>query len=174
MLKRYKVPSVRHEGWAVIVLDTDIGFFAAVSDFGDYAYAWSHPGCEFRKFVIGLEPDYLHSKLTMGRGDARVMDERGTLKAIRDRIQETTFKDPEEKAREKLLAHNADLDCREGFALWYNETRLDEAYELAVYVPQPQCMQFCTRIMPRFKEILRNQLAAEEAAPITPPKEAHP
>jgi hypothetical protein len=40
MIRRYDLLSIKGEGWAHIVIDTEIGFFAAVSDFGNYAFAW--------------------------------------------------------------------------------------------------------------------------------------
>lgn len=67
MLKYYKLPSIKGEGWAHISLNTETGFFATVSDWGNYAYIWTAPGGEFRAFLMGLQPDYLYGKLMMGR-----------------------------------------------------------------------------------------------------------
>lgn len=56
-LRRYALPSVKGEGWAIIVIGSD-GYFSTVSDWGNYAYLWTHPGCEFRHFLAGLDADY--------------------------------------------------------------------------------------------------------------------
>ena len=62
-IHHYRLPHVRHEGGAEIVVGSN-GFFAAVSDYGSYAYRWTHFGeDDFRKFLLELETDYLAKKL---------------------------------------------------------------------------------------------------------------
>ena len=88
MLKSYYIPNDRSaEGYAYIVIDTDAGFFSTVSDWGNYAYRWSHPGCEFRKFLVGLEPDYLLRKLMSGRPDMQEYDDKRTMRSIFERLR---------------------------------------------------------------------------------------
>jgi hypothetical protein len=147
MIRRYDLPSTGvGEGWAYIVLDTDIGFFAAVSDFGNYAYAWSQPGCEFRKFLIGCDTSYLSGKLLHGRGDRQVYDQEGTLKAIEE---------------VGLTTHGRSLDTEHEFYDWARESKDDGAFRLYVTKTNPECIAFCERVMPRFKELIRAELAAE-------------
>lgn len=59
----YNFPPIGFEGWAKIILRED-GFFAAVSDYGNYAYLWTHHGeDDFRKFFLKVNSDYIMSKL---------------------------------------------------------------------------------------------------------------
>src|ERR1700729_2369572 len=89
MLRKYTLHSVDNEGWAVVVIDTKDGYFSTVSDYGNYSFQWNAigEGNEFRKFLIGLQPDYLHGKLMQGRPDAKIWDEDGTEANIRDGIE---------------------------------------------------------------------------------------
>lgn len=169
MLKRYELRSNRetHEGWAIIVIDTDIGFFATVSDYGNYAYVWRAPGCEFRKFLIGVEPDYLLGKLLHGRMDRlRVFDGDGTKKEIlkyieENKVEECRSQNLEKYENEKAVLENRSFDCQQDFEAWQSETLLDEPWHFGCWVPDPQCMGFCTKIMPRFKKLLEEELKAE-------------
>src|SRR4051812_42726931 len=79
-LRRYSLPSEKGEGWAIVVLGSD-GFFSAVSDWGNYAYIWTNPGCEFRKFLTQVDASYFWSKITSGR-TTRVFDPEETEKNI--------------------------------------------------------------------------------------------
>lgn len=60
---QYSFPSIQLEGWAEIILRED-GFFAAVSDYGNYAHLWPSHGCaDFRRFFLRVNTFYLVSKL---------------------------------------------------------------------------------------------------------------
>ena len=83
-LHRYALPSVKGEGWAIVVLGSD-GYFSAVSDWGNYAYIWTHPGCEFRRFLVGCDAHYFWTKIMHGR-KARVFDEERTRFNIGKRL----------------------------------------------------------------------------------------
>lgn len=171
MLKRYELPSEGSgEGWGVIVIDTDCGFFATVSDFGNYAYLWSSTGCEFRKFLIGLDADYTCKKLLHGRSDMRCIDEVETLSAILISIEAYALAYRERNKRqwpryesERDAAKHADLSSDGGFQEWCDNTKLDEPWEYKCTKLDPQAMGFCTRILPRFQEILRKELEVEAA-----------
>lgn len=79
-LRRYKIPSVKGEGWAVVVIGSD-GYFSAVSDCGNYAHLWSHHGCaDFRQFLIRAVEDweYFARKLS-NEHDFRDWSEETTL-----------------------------------------------------------------------------------------------
>ena len=86
MLKKYKVDNVNGEGWALIVLDLETGFFSTASDHGNYVYVWSQPGKEFRAFLLGMRPDYLFEKLMFGRSDKRVYDPTASIASIREAV----------------------------------------------------------------------------------------
>ena len=172
MLKKYYIPSDRksHEGYAYIVIDTDTGFFATVSDYGNYAYLWTHPGCEFRKFLIGLEPDYLHGKLMHGRPDHQVFNGEATKAAIIEGIEQWNNSSKEDNdgtdqpdyKDELALIKDADFDSIRGFDDWCNLTTLDDTWEYQKMTPEPQCRAFCEKVMPRFKKLLEEELAQEE------------
>ena len=42
--RRYNIPSINGEGWAVVVLDLKDGYFSTVSDWGNYSYMWPNIG----------------------------------------------------------------------------------------------------------------------------------
>lgn len=169
MLKRYDLPSEKNgEGWAVIVVDTARGFFATVSDFGNYAYLWTAPGCEFRQFLIGLDAYYLQSKLMHGRPDRRVFDAAATKKAILDTC-EAAMKGENSSSRtwkkykyELDLLENGPLTDEEDYDHWTTLTNLEEPWELVCTSPEPQSMAFCEKVMPRFKELLKKELEEEK------------
>ena len=159
MLKRYELRSIAGEGWAVIVIDTTCGFFAAVSDWGNYAYLWRAPGGEFRKFLMGLDADYLQGKLT---GRARVYDSRATRECIKEALAKSDhgFSASALKFERELLddLHSDDRDFEE----WMGKTNLSDAYEYRRSMPEPQSWSFCTKVFPRFKEMLKKELADEQ------------
>jgi hypothetical protein len=173
MLRDYSIPSERSgEGWALIVVNTDNGFFATVSDWGNYAYIWSSPGCEFRKFLMGLNPDYLCSKLMHGRKDAREydsdairlevmkeLDERAKSYRERNRKFWPRYAEEKRNAEERLSGDNV-----HDFEAWCSETVLDEPWRYHLTRFNQQCMAFCTKVWPRFKKLLEEELAAEEKA----------
>src|SRR4051812_17884112 len=84
-IERYDVTSVKHEGWAVVVVDSK-GFLGVFSDYGNYAYHWTHFGDDFKKFLAGLDWDYLYGKLMQLR-DARVYDGEATLQKVLGRAR---------------------------------------------------------------------------------------
>ena len=181
MLHRYDIPSdpKTHEGWAVILLDTHGLFFAAVSDYGNYAYMWTDigHGNEFRKFLAGLEPDYLYGKLMSGRPDIKVYDGDLTKVAIRDAIEEMNKAEREVTGKDwtyykrELEFLEEDFDTRLDFERWSESTELASSWELAKYVPEPQCTQFCTKTFALFKQRLTEELRVESGYGLKPPVE---
>jgi hypothetical protein len=166
MLRRYDLPSDKtHEGWAKIVIDTDCGFFAAVSDFGNYANIWTHPGSEFRKFLIGCSPDYFQGKLMVERPNKSVFDGDATRAAVVEAVKELptdTEEEAELHASElSLLMDYPSFDTPESFDEWADCSDLGYTWEYAKYIPEPQCRQFCEKVMPRFKAMLTIELEQE-------------
>lgn len=179
ILRRYDVPSTGvGEGWAIIYIDVESLFFATVSDFGNYAFKWRDIGenNEFRKFLIGLEPDYLHGKLMHGRGDAKVFDGEATYAAVKKHLMEETKKhDHTLYKREKSRLQEVDsFDHQSDFDHWMGETDLDVPWEFIVRVPEPQCMMFCTKTFPRFKEMLLDELHVESGYTMKHQKKPEP
>lgn len=169
MLKRYSLPSIKGEGWAQIVIDTEWGFFATVSDWGSYSFMWTAPGCEFRKFLTELQPDYLYGKLMMGRPKNKEFDEKKTEENIRQAIEDKNKEADDVHAgweyyeeELEILSNRLPMD-EANFESWESETRLTDVWELAVYSPCHDCMGFCTKIWPRFVELLKKELEEELA-----------
>lgn len=169
MLKRYNLPSIKIEGWAVIVIDTTDGFFATDSDFGNYVYRWTSPGMEFRQFLTQLQPDYLYGKLMMGRPDTRVWDEEKTEANVRLHLEEKNKESIEMTGKGwarfeeelEILRERTPMD-KDGFEAWESETQLTDVWEFVVYSQEPQCTIFCERIWPRFVTLLKEELEAEK------------
>ena len=161
-LHRYNLPSVKGEGWAIIVIDTNGGYFSTVSDWGNYAYVWSSPGGEFRKFLAGLNADYLQKKLMHGRRDATVYDCDATKEAVNDALKELKEDGSKKYDSEVELLGEHSLSDEEDFRAWCDATQLDEPWAYRCTRPEPQSWGFCTKIWPRFAAILRAELEKEE------------
>lgn len=165
---RYYLPSQKGEGFAEIVLCSS-GFFGAVSDWGNYAFAWRHFGPDdFRAFVMGLGESYLSSKLGPQSGRQNQFDSEKSLRSIREHIIEARRANrlTKEQAREewKLSAVLEDDQTLVGAVRWHDATKLDDPSELLYYSPSPDLVEFCRRVMPRLAEVLRAELQAEKAA----------
>lgn len=161
-------------GWLADVILRADGFFATVSDWGSYAYRWTHPGMPFREFVAGLarpHDSYLCSKLE--RRDW--FDGTQTLKNITGHICEYRrdgSMTKEEAAKEwDLLVdiigdglhvdlRNEEMDLHQ-FHQWYSQTSIDAAHEFGRYDFRPDVRAFCAEVMPRLAALIRAELAAE-------------
>ena len=49
--------------------------------------------------------------------------------------------------------------------MWYENTKLGDASEFAVYDFSPRALAFQKHVMPRLREVIRAELAAEGLAP---------
>lgn len=158
-LRRYNLRTEKG-AWLGMVVISDDGYFSTVSDYGNYAYWWGHAEMEFRAFLCQLEPDYLCSKLAPGRvyyGEPTERDVRRTILTSRRRMDLTR-----EEAREEWdHLEESDLGAPEGFAIWYQGTKLHDAHELAHYGTEPQAVAFAERVWPALVAALRAELAAE-------------
>jgi len=52
--------------WLGQVVITSDGFFGSVTDYGNFSFAWRAYGEDFKKFLLGLTPDYFGSKMFQG------------------------------------------------------------------------------------------------------------
>ena len=163
-LRRYVLPSVKGEGWAIFVIGSD-GYFSAVSDWGNYAYIWTHPGCEFRKFLSRCDTHYVWTKITHGR-KAYVFDEEGTEKNIRKRLWDMMG-----DAEIDITQHDAALeslageldDEHHGLARWAAGLDFDFCYYEGIIATKPEgdSWGFATRVFPRLQALLREELERE-------------
>lgn len=162
-LRRY---NVRHENgsWLADIVISDDGYFSTVSDYGNYAYAWTHAEMEFRAFLAKLDADYLIGKIKPGH----VYDGPETFKSVKKRICEDRRRldITAEEAREEweLLGENSDLDERDNFVLWMNETKLEDVWGISSSMRDPQARMFAERVWSVFAAMLRAELAAENVA----------
>ena len=163
---RYELPSVDpwSGGWATIVVGSD-GFFAAVSDRGNYAYRWAYHGRnDFREFLLDVEthPDSFIAKLSP-EGDWPYNPE-ATLRAVKEYIIELRKEGhwSREQARQEwdLLCEHSDLDSEMTFWDWCRETDMCDVYEFEVRSPNNDIVQFVKTIMPRLAVLLRKDLQA--------------
>jgi hypothetical protein len=164
--RRYDLPTIDGlEGWGTIVLGAD-GFFAAVTDYGNYAYRWCHTGePDFRRFVLKIGGDYLLGKIS--RDDE--YDGEATAKGIRSLILERRRENlwGKEQAREEWdLVESCDVEHGGdfGFHAWYLETKIGDASEMRCDRYPNDASAFAEKTMPRLRELIRAEIAAEKAA----------
>ena len=171
-LWRYYIPSEKYEGWAVIHMDSK-GFFAACSDFGNYAYHWGDFGeKDFRRFVIGLEqdPNYIGNKLDHDKWYQG--SDRATIKNIKQKIlrhrREKNMTSGQARDHWDLLMEYADgdIDFREWICQQGMYCDLSEAADCRVTEPSADLYCFCTKLLPRLCKLLREELEAEATAGI--------
>lgn len=162
---RYHLPSQGMEGYAVVFIDS-AGVFSAVSDYGSYGHVWSHHGCrDIREFIMDLykDPDYAAKKLNDCR--PAVYDGEATEKHIRRMIleyrREMSWTKNQAREEWELLDGCNNVFYRSDFDDWYQHTRFDCANEFAVHRMNSQVMAFCTKVLPRLSQVLRDELMAE-------------
>ena len=165
-LKRYDLPSINGlEGWATIVLGAD-GFFAAVTDYGNYAYRWCATGeVDFRNFILRIGGDYLLGKVS----SEDVYDDEATERLIKKHILEHRKEGwySKERARKEwdhLVACGVADNGEIGFHQWYEGTEIGDAYEMRVDVYPRDASAFAEKTLPRLKDAIRAELAAEKVA----------
>lgn len=158
-IERYEIRSdaETHGGWAILHIDSK-GFLGVVSDYGNYAYHWSSFEGDFKRFLSGVDWDYLYGKLTNRR---KVYDGTATVQAIQREL--------DEQLRAKRITANDHMDEQElitqlevedsecGFRDWLRETTLSEPWHLglAEYRNDLQCEMFCKKIWPKFIAALK-------------------
>lgn len=170
-LWRYAFSSVRQPkflGWCVFVLGAD-GYFSAVSDYGAYAYLFTHhERGDFRSFLLDCDTAYLCEKLY----PQKEYDGRSTQEFVREEIQrrrEDGRLKPARANREvQLLTAFEDLHTQHDFNRWVDETELESAFELAVYSHPPRVVHFVekcvrARLFPRLREDLADEQARQAA-----------
>lgn len=173
---RYYLPSTNGEGWGVVHMDST-GFFAAITDYGNYSYLWSghgkQPPFDFRDFVAGLvrDPGYVLHKVAPNK----VLDEAATRHTIRRFILEsrrdstwTAAQAREEwDLQEEIFVrglHGDGDESLDAFKAWLRETTISDAWELASWTEPPEAKAFVDRFMPRLCRVVADELAAERSA----------
>jgi len=141
---------------------TDDGCLSIMSDFGNYAYWWTSPGKEIRRFLVETGVDYLTMKLSAGK---REFDADETKEAIKDQIallkkehqidakQARDFWESAQEIRDEASArlwfHEIDQQHQEDFSLCYRST-----------YPQ-QLVQLMKVLWPKLVQVIRDELTRE-------------
>lgn len=157
---RYDLPPVNGEGWGIFLLDST-GMFAAVTDYGNYAYCWTHHGeTDFRKFVIDLEksPGYLLGKVAR---HAYSYDGEKSLDLIKENILElrkdgSLTKEDARKEWDLLDDYEFESECN--FGQWLDKTSLGDAWEYYRESYSVSACAFAKELIPRLATVLREGL----------------
>jgi hypothetical protein len=161
---RCAIPSIKGQGWGIFLLDST-GMFAAVTDYGNYAFKWTHHGCDdFREFVIDLKnsPDYVLGKVSHGKEyQGQKTNENIKNEILRARREGYLSED---QAKEEWELVGDELEYHEGFLDWYNQTSLCDAQEMSRYDYPPDEKAFAKILLPRLAQILEKELENEKAA----------
>lgn len=168
-LRRYNVRNAKGRWLADIVISDD-GFFATVSDYGNYAYAWTHAGDCFRSFLFNTEADYLVSKLKPGyvyAGDKTILSVKEHILSRRRTLDMSASK---ARAEWYLLDAYNNLGDANDFGSWLESTNIRDAYELACSERDPQAMHFAEQVWPAFVAMLRAELVDVGADPAKAPR----
>lgn len=161
-LHRYFLPSLVGEGWVDAILGSD-GYFAVISDYGNYAFRWTHFGeRDFRQFFIGLDWDYVRRKLN----HRTVLDGERTGAALRARVcmARRTKKIDAYTARE-AYDRAGSVDNHVELQDWHHDYRglvyLGDEWDNIFEKPEIDIMAFVKRALPRLQELIRYELWKE-------------
>lgn len=161
VLRRYKIRNDR--GWAVFVIGSD-GYFSVVSDYGNYAFWWSHIGeIDFREFLINLDHDYVCSKLAQDRQKEYQAD--STLESVKEYICEARRRGlfTAEEAREEWELAEDFLENEGNPDSWLRFTKISDAWEHAVYDYPSQLRAFYKNLWKDFAKALHEELQFERS-----------
>ncbi|MFN0221458.1 MULTISPECIES: hypothetical protein [Paenibacillus] len=161
---RYSIPSIDGQGWGIFLLDST-GMFAAVSDYGNYAYFWPLKNTgynDFREFFGEADGYYLMGKVAPSRkreyqGDRTEQSIRETILRMR---RDDALTEADARMEWELLS-STDFHYLEGFSIWYQQTNLPDAHEEAVYDYSADELAFSKILYPRFCEIVAKELEDE-------------
>ncbi len=159
---RYDMPPIQCEGWAVVVMCSD-GYFSTVSDYGNYAFWWTHHARDdFRKFILSADDDYVRRKLDPEKhydGNTTLWIVKSAIIRLRREGEWTR-----DQAREEWdLLDEYDLYEAEGFSRWYEATKIPDAHECYHQSPSAQIMGFVEHTLPRLKQLIRAELDRENS-----------
>lgn len=143
--------------WADVWLDST-GFFATISDCGNWINRWSYHGCkDFRKFFLRIEEDYFCNKVA--RKDT--WDQDGTIKRIKEVVCEKrrcggwTKKRAREEWEFITYLEDGLKDT------WYSYTSLEDASEYFQYSYTGHPEWWHRMCLPYLQEAIREELRIE-------------
>ena len=161
-------PGDGYTGWAEVVLGSN-GFFATVSDYGNYAFGWRHHGmADFRQFWLRKSPSYVCSKL--GKNDHYEAERtEADIKELIDAYERDKTWDEERVQEERDLLQSLS-DNEITIDDWMRDTEIGDAWEIPVYDYPPGLQGFVKNILPLLAEAVRVDLEAEGLMPATQPR----
>lgn len=166
-LRRYHLPSEKFEGWATIVIGDD-GYFSAISDFGNYAFRWTHYGDQdFRQFLLRMHEswDYFCSKLGSQEFDGPATKRAIEVYILEQRREQEYTKEEAADLWEDL--HSGDFESETDFIDWSRETTIEEPWQFHTQ-SYPTHLQIFTKItMKRLNALLEKELK-KEGLPCSP------
>lgn len=166
---KYYLPSIEGVGgWGIFILDST-GYFSCVTDYGNYAFNWTHHGeDDFREFFAkDRDYDYLVNKLyRMGSEGELEFQPEDTVRNIKQSIIESRYHDHMDKevAREEWDLLN-EIDWTMGEIAqwdWYNKTDFCDASELFIYDYPARVRGLRDKLLPRFSKLIREELKKEK------------
>jgi hypothetical protein len=164
--RRYNIPSINGEGWAVVVLDLKDGYFSTVSDWGNYSYMWTNigTGLDFRQFLCSTAPESFWGKITQGR-EAWVWNIEATQKAMQLALDGMLVAGEVStevmgEARD-LLSSVEDWSSLES---WTSDLELDyqDWVDAPVFKREEQSWSFVEKVLPRLRVLMQEEMAAEK------------
>jgi len=174
ILRRYVLPSIKGEGWAVFVIGSD-GYFSGVTDYGNAAFWWSaHGRKDFREFLLNVDQDwdYFMRKLFPGW---EVYDGDATLKEAKEHILRARWEKriTYEQARDawdELHHEFEELEHEWMFTNWVLNATSDvidycERSKMRCTRPDYHAKHFVTKAMARLAEVIRKELEEENEQP---------
>jgi len=161
-----------HHTWARIWV-TDDGCITTISDHGNYGYWFTHPGCEFRKFLCEVDDDYITRKLAGGENE---LDENATDRNVRELIIRLRRARNIDKCQARTEWNNIPTDWHDEVdrSEWYLNTELPDASEVLSYCPPLQVRMFVKVLWPLFIAQLRAELEAEKSGSPAPAPRQEP
>lgn len=144
----------------------DGGYYmlAIESSYGNgYAFAWSHPGTSFYRFLGRCDQWYLASKLCMG--ESKIADWEATTDALRKSICTMRRNDFCTAAEAREAWPESHFESESDFSEWArNQELLHDLHEEIVLVPGRRCQGFMALHKAFWADFTRQLLAAEDAA----------
>lgn len=160
---RYVLPNIDSEGWGVVLLDST-GFFAAVSDYGNYAHGWWDSGKkDFREFFLQAEKDANYFLAKLSRDSE--FDADTTVQLIKEYILS-------HRRERRLLQEEARLEWERADELladydergWCESTRINYAGEFLRYTFPASAKAFVYQLLPRLAAAIAEELKHEREA----------
>jgi hypothetical protein len=118
---------------------------------------------DIRRFLCQCDDDYLVRKLAPQEVYDGAATKAAILKHIREHRREGNY--TKDFARQEWdLATSEWADPENDFRSWYEETEIGDASEFWTGKHNPRAVAFCEYVMPRLREMLRAELAADAQA----------